>query len=127
MLQILGGALGELVLGALLLIAFHFPLPDRLRWDFWRWPALLPGAVCFGQAALLWIRSAGDASQVPWGAAIGDESDGDMNRLVRDFGWSAAELTSFYLKVAALSALALGLAYAAAWRRYQRTRAAPAT
>ena len=126
MLQILGGALGELVLGALVLIAFHFPLPDRLRWDFWRWPALLPGSVCFGQALLLWIRAERDTRQIPWGAAIGNESDGDMNRLVRDFGWSAAELSSFYLRVAVLCALALALAYAAAWRRYRQARTAPA-
>jgi hypothetical protein len=124
MLQILGGALGELVLGALLLAAFHFPLPDRLRWDFWRWPALLPGAVCFGQALLVWIRASGDPSSIPWGAAIGDESDGDMNRLVRDFGWSAAELASFYLKAGVFSGLGLVVAYALAWRRHLQRRTA---
>jgi Zn-finger nucleic acid-binding protein len=124
MLQILGGALGELVLGALLLAAFHFPLPDRLRWDFWRWPALFPGAVCFGQALLVWIRASDDAGSIPWGAAIGDESDGDMNRLVRDFGWSASELASFYLKAGLLSALGFVAAYALAWRRHLELRAA---
>ena len=30
-IQLLGGALGEIILGAGLLAAFHFPLPDRLR------------------------------------------------------------------------------------------------
>jgi hypothetical protein len=120
MLQLLGGALGELVLGALLLVAFHFPLPDRLRWDFWRWPALIPGAVCFAHALLLWIHATSDPSVIPWGAAIGDESDGDMNRLVRDFGWSAAELASFYLKAGMLSALGLVAAYALAWHRHRQ-------
>jgi hypothetical protein len=103
-----------------LLAAFHFPLPDRLRWDFWRWPALLPGSVCFTHALLLWARAAGDASQLPWGAAIGDDSDGDINRLVRDFGWSAAALASFYLKAGGVSALGLVGAYAFALRRYRR-------
>jgi len=123
MCQILGGALGEIVLGALVLIAFHFPLPDRLRWDFWRWPALLPGAVCFGHAVLTWVAAAHDARRIPWGSAIGDESDGDMNRLVRDFGWSAAELGRFYLAAVCLSALVLAAAYALAFQRQRQRQA----
>jgi hypothetical protein len=119
MCQILGGGLGEIVLGALVLVAFHFPLPARLRWDFWRWPALLPGGVCFGHAALTWIAAARDARRIPWGSAIGSESDGDMNRIVRDFGWSAAELSRFYLAAACVSALVIGAAYALALGRWR--------
>jgi Zn-finger nucleic acid-binding protein len=122
MLQILGGALGELVLAALLLVAFHFPLPDRLRWDFWRWPALAPGSICFVHALLVWIRATGDPSSIPWGSAIGDDSDGDMNRLVRDFGWSAAEIAAFYLRAGLLSTAGLLAAYALAWQRHARNR-----
>lgn len=117
MLQILGGALGEIVLGALVLVAFHHPLPDRLRWDFWRWPALLPGALCFANAFLLWSRAASDPTQIPWGSAIGDESDGDMNRLVRDFGWTARGLAAFYLKASWVALLALAATQGLAWRR----------
>jgi hypothetical protein len=63
-----------------------------------------------------------DPSAIPWGAALGDEADGDMNRLVRDFGWSTAELVSFYLKAGVLSALGLAAAYALAWRRLRHVR-----
>jgi Zn-finger nucleic acid-binding protein len=119
MCQILGGGLGEIVLGGLVLVAFHFPLPARLRWDFWRWPALLPGGVCFGHAALTWIAAARDSRRIPWGSAIGSESDGDMNRIVRDFGWSAAELSRFYLAAACVSALLIGAAYALALGRWR--------
>jgi hypothetical protein len=119
MCQILGGGLGEIVLGGLVLVAFHFPLPARLRWDFWRWPALLPGGVCFGHAALTWIAAARDSRRIPWGSAIGSESDGDMNRIVRDFGWSAAELSRFYLAAACVSALVIGAAYALALGRWR--------
>lgn len=125
MLQILGGALGEIVLGALVLVAFHFPLPDRLRWDFWRWPALVPGSVCLANALLLWLRAARDVRHMPWGSAIGDESDGDMNRLVNGFGWRARELSSFYLKVAVASVVVLALAQLWAWYR-ARARASSA-
>ena len=115
MWQILAGALGEIVFGAFLLVAFHFPLPDRFRWDFWRWVALIPGALCFVHALLLWRTVAADVSQMPWGAAIGAESDGDMNRLVQQFSWDANELAGFYLAVAytCLAALAATYAYAA--------------
>lgn len=119
MVQILGGGLGELVLGALVLVGFHFPLPAQLRWDFWRWPALLPGGLCFGHAALTWIAAARDARHIPWGSAIGDESDGDMNRLVNVFGWRAAELARFYLAAAFLAALAIGAAYVLALGRWR--------
>lgn len=119
MYQILGGGLGEIVLGGLVLVAFHFPLPARLRWDFWRWPALLPGGVCFGHAALTWVAAARDVRRIPWGSAIGDDSDGDMNRLVHGFGWSAPELARFYLGAACVSALVIGAAYVLALGRWR--------
>lgn len=122
MWQILAGALGELVFGAFLLIAFHFPLPDRLRWDFWRWVALIPAALCFTQAMLLWRRVSADVSQMPWGSAIGSESDGDMNRLVQQFGWNANELADFYLSIGYLGLAALGMAYLYAVARLLRKR-----
>ena len=114
MWQILAGALGEIVFGGFILVAFHFPLPDRFRWDFWRWVALIPGALCFVHAVLLWRTVSADVSQMPWGAAIGAESDGDMNRLVQQFGWSANDLADFYLAIAyaCLTALAATYAYA---------------
>jgi len=122
MWQIAAGALGELVFGAFLLIAFHFPLPDRVRWDFWRWVALLPAALCFTNAMLLWHRASTDVSQIPWGAAIGSESDGDMNRLVQQFGWRANDLADFYLSVGYLGFAALGAAYGYALYRLVRKR-----
>jgi Zn-finger nucleic acid-binding protein len=123
MWQILSGALGELVFGAFILVAFHFALPDRLRWDFWRWIALIPAGLCFTQATMLWRTVSSDVSQMPWGAAIGSESDGDMNRLVQQHGWTANDLADFYLNVAYLGLIALAIAYTyAAYRFLQRKR-----
>ena len=121
--QILSGALGELLFGAFLLIAFHFPLPDRTRWDFWRWVAIVPGALCFAQALLLWRTASGDLARMPWGSAIGSESDGDMNRLVREFGWTARELTDFYLTVGYACSAAIAATYLyAVIRQRKRSR-----
>ncbi|MEM7434484.1 MAG: zf-TFIIB domain-containing protein [Myxococcota bacterium] len=121
MWQILSGALAELLLGAFLLVAFHFPLPDRLRWDFWRWVAIVPAALCFTHALRLWHVAANDLSQMPWGAALGADSDGDMNRLVGQFGWSAQELAAFYLHVGYACTAAIAVAYGYAWWRYRQT------
>jgi len=123
MWQILAGALGELVFGAFLLVGFHFALPDRLRWDFWRWIALIPAALCFTQATMLWRTVSADVSQMPWGSAIGSDSDGDMNRLVQQFHWNANDLADFYLNIAYLGLTALAIAYTyAAYRCLQRKR-----
>ncbi len=123
MWQILSGALGEIVFGAFILVAFHFPLPDRLRWDFWRWIALIPASICFTQALVLWRAASVDLRKLPWGSAIGSDSDGDMNRLVRHFDRTAADLAAFYLNVAYLGLTALAVAYAyAAYRLLQKKR-----
>lgn len=121
MWQILSGALAELLFGALLLVAFHFPMPDRLRWDFWRWVAIIPGALCFTHAMQLWSTVSNDLSQMPWGAALGADSDGDMNRLVGHFGWSARELADFYLRTGYVCAAAIVVAYGYALYRHHRT------
>jgi Zn-finger nucleic acid-binding protein len=122
MWQILSGALGEIVFGGFLLVAFHFPLPDRLRWDFWRWIALVPAALCFTQALMLWRTVSADVSQMPWGSAIGSESDGDMNRLVQQFHWSANDLADLYLNAAYVLVSALAIAYAYAVYRFIRKK-----
>jgi Zn-finger nucleic acid-binding protein len=125
MWQILAGALGELGVAAFLLVGFHFPLPDRFRWDFWRWAAVIPAALCFAQAMMLWRTASVDVSQMPWGSALGSDSDGDMNRLVSQFAWNADELASFYLRVGYLCLAALGIAYAYAAYRLLRKRVRP--
>jgi len=121
MWQIMAGGLGEIFFGGFILVAFHFPLPDRFRWDFWRYLAVIPGSICFTQAFILWRKASKDVSQMPWGSAIGAESDGDMNRLVNHFGWTATELTDFYLMVAYVAFAAVVATYAYAVFRLSRS------
>ena len=122
MWQILAGALGEIVFGSFLLVAFHFALPDRLRWDFWRWIAVVPAALCFTHALLLWRTVSADVSQMPWGSAVGSESDGDMNRLVQVFHWNANDLSDFYLNIAYLGLTTLAIAYTYSAHRFLKKR-----
>ncbi|MFZ1863144.1 MAG: zf-TFIIB domain-containing protein [Polyangiales bacterium] len=118
MWQILAGGWGEILFGAFLLIAFYFPLPDRFRWDFWRWIALVPAALTLTQATLLWRTVATDVSQMPWGSAVGSDSDGDMNRLVQQFSWNANDLADFYLHTAYICLAALFVAFVYATFRF---------
>jgi hypothetical protein len=67
---------------------------------------------------MLWRTVAADVSQMPWGSAIGSEDDGDMNRLVQQFHWSANALAEVYLTTAYLALAALAVAYAYAGYRY---------
>jgi hypothetical protein len=75
-----------------------------------------------GSAALLWRTVSADVSQMPWGSAIGADSDGDMNRLVQQFAWSANDLADFYLTVAYACLAALCATYAYAAYRLHRKR-----
>lgn len=109
--QIASGALGEIFFGALLLATFHFPLPDRLRWDFWRWFALVPGALSLTQSLRLWFEARHDLNLLPWGSALGSASDGDMNRLVQQFSWRPQDLAALYAALACLGALGVALAW----------------
>ena len=37
---------GEGALSALMVLTFYYRVPDRLRWDFWRWPVFFLGVQC---------------------------------------------------------------------------------
>jgi hypothetical protein len=78
--------------------------------------------LCFTQAMMLWRTASADVSQMPWGSALGSDSDGDMNRLVSQFAWKANDLADFYLRVGYLCFAALGIGYAYAALRLLRKR-----
>ena len=103
-----GGCGGELVLGALLVVSFHHRMPDRVRWDFFRWAALALGAWVLVDASVFWHQCAADWSRIPWGGAFGE--DGDMTKLRDQHHWDEARITSTYV---ALSRWCLGVV--AAW------------
>ncbi len=94
------GAGGELILSTLLVIGFHHRLPDRVRWDFFRFLALPSAVYVFGAAGIMWVRAQSDPRAIPWGTGWGgrDDPGGDMQRLMA-FGWSEGELTHAYLSL----------------------------
>jgi hypothetical protein len=124
-IMIYAGIGGEFVFGTLLTIGFYYRLPDKLRWDFFRFPALVIGLYTYGKAALLWHRVKIGAASIPFGTFLkaGDEG-GDMNRLVHGHGWSEQALVGVYLTTALVCGLTILVHYLLfAWlaRRREQT------
>ena len=114
-----GGAGGELVYGAALVLLFHHRMPDRVRWDFFRWAALALGAWVLVDAAMFWRDCARDWSHIPWDGSFGE--DGDMTKLRDQHHWDELKITGRYVALAKLCLGVVGLWWAAhladAWRR----------
>ncbi len=92
-----GGVGGELFLSTVLMVCFYFPLPDRFRWDFWRYLVLLMAAYTFTASFGMWHQIKAGAAEIPWGTLLGGQGDagGDMNKLTA-FGWSDAQIINAY-------------------------------
>jgi hypothetical protein len=108
---IAGGVAGEFALTALAMIAFSFPLPDRLRWDFFRLLVLPLATFAWVSSARLWIGVARGTEPLPLGSILGSPGDlsGDLDRLIHLYGWSATQITRGYVWLCALSgSLVLG-------------------
>jgi hypothetical protein len=113
MLMLLGGIAGEFILSCMVLVAFFFPLPDRLRWDFFRFVMLLPAAGTWVASTRLWLDVSRGIRPLPMGSILGTTGDGsgDLDRLIAEHGFSPASLTHLYLSLAGLTATVLALTY----------------
>lgn len=92
-----GGVGGEFYLSTLLVVGFYLPLPDRWRWDFWRYPALFMGASTLLNTVSFWHQVKRGTIDIPWGSLLGGAGDagGDMNQL-HDIGWSDGQIINTY-------------------------------
>jgi hypothetical protein len=99
MFVIAGGLAGELVLSCAALVTFYFPLPDRLRWDFFRFLLLVPAAATWLSAARLWLGVSAGTRALPMGSILGTPGDGsgDLDRLIAVYGYSAQAIARGYL------------------------------
>ncbi len=119
-----GGVGGEFYLSTLLALGFYLPLPDKWRWDFWRYPALFMGASTFLNSFSFWHQIKRGVADIPWGTMLNGSGDagGDMNQL-RDFGWSDVHIINSYLTIGQLCFLAMVVVYAlrvVQWNRKAR-------
>jgi hypothetical protein len=94
---ILGGIAGEFIISGATILLFHHPLPDRLRWDFFRFIAVIPACVGFVSSFRLWSAVSAGTAPLPRGTLLVSRSDsnGDIDRLISLHGWTEASLISF--------------------------------
>lgn len=98
MLFVFSGVGGEFYLSTFLMASFYFPLPDRWRWDFWRFVVLGIASSSLWRSFWEWHSIRLGLAEVPWGTLLGGQGDarGDMNRLNYDFGWSTDQIIQTY-------------------------------
>jgi hypothetical protein len=104
-----GGIGGEFYLSALMMVSFYFPLPERFRWDFWRYIVLLVAANGFWHNVWLWGKIRKGAAEIPWGSIFGGSGDsgGDMNQLNEVYGWSITQIIGTYNRLGHICLLIL--------------------
>lgn len=107
MLLIFGGIGGEFYLSTLLIIAFYWQLPEKLYWHFWRFIALIFGAITFVSSFLKWHRIKLGKEQITWGTFWGGRGDsgGDLNILNQDFSWTINQIINTYIHLSNLCLL----------------------
>ncbi|MFO0711270.1 MAG: zf-TFIIB domain-containing protein [Sandaracinus sp.] len=93
-----GGITGEALLPAIALLAFHVPrgpgsLPERARWDFFRWLLALFAVIALASVVQHDLAIADGTRPLPMGSFVSSQQgDGDLERLVHDHGWAQSEL-----------------------------------
>jgi hypothetical protein len=98
MLLAFGGIGGEFYLSTLFMIGFYAKLPDKLRWEFWRYLSLIVGAITFWSSFWKWHNIERGREAIPWGTFWGSRGDsgGDLNVLSGEFGWNSQQIIGTY-------------------------------
>lgn len=97
---------GEILLSAVVVAAFYQRLP--YRWDFLRFPIAATAAVSLVHALHLWtVVAFFDASRMPRGSAVGDSSEGDLEKLIRTHEFTERSLAVTNLSIAVACCVAL--------------------
>lgn len=114
MIILLDGIGGEFWLTTFVMVAFYFPVPDRFRWDFFRFLLLVPAAGAWTASVHLWIDVARGKTPMPMGSLFGTAGDGsgDLERLVNEYDFTPAALTKLYVALAVLTGVVLASVYA---------------
>ena len=113
MLVLAGGVGGELVLTSLVIVAFYLPLPDRLRWEFFRFVLLLPAVACWLAAVELWVRVWRGTRSFPIGTVLGTPGDGsdDLARLISEFQLDELALSGLFGRLSLFTVACVALTY----------------
>jgi len=109
-----GGVGGEFYLSALLMASFYIQLPEKFHWGICRYVFFFIGASAFLHIVLYWNQIYHGWEDIPFGSMINgeDDSNGDMNKLMDDYGWKKIDIRNNYQHLGYACWIALGLVYA---------------
>jgi len=109
-----GGVGGEFYLSTLLMVFFYVQLPDKFRWGLCRYVFFFIGASAFLHIVVYWNQVYHAVADIPFGSMINGEDDtnGDMNKLMDDYGWKKIDIRNNYQHLAYACWAVLGLVYA---------------
>jgi hypothetical protein len=122
-----GGQAGELYLGALAILSFYLKPPVSWNWPKNRFLALGLGAVSYVRGGMEWLTIQATHTGLPMGGvgdggAVGEalagsnyQSDGDLDRLIREFGWTPDYIVSVYVQTFWITTFLLVMAWLAIW------------
>jgi hypothetical protein len=99
--RIYSGIGAQFWLSTVLIISFYYRQPKKEGWQGVRYVAPAYGMVCFVETLFLFYRIKKGFDDLPMGSATGgpDDSDGDLQRLMRLYGWTEKMITDSYFKV----------------------------
>jgi hypothetical protein len=109
-----GGVGGEFYLSALLMASFYVRLPEKFKWGFCRYVFFFIGASAFLHIVSYWSQVYHGLEDIPMGSMINGEDDanGDMNKLMDDFNWTAGDIKNNYQYLGYYCWAGLGIVYA---------------
>lgn len=109
-----GGVGGEFYLSALAMAFFYVQMPEGFRWGMCRYIFFIIGASAFLHIVVYWNDVYHGVQDIPMGSMINgeDDSNGDMNKLMDDFGWTATQIKHNYQYLGYACWIGLGVVYA---------------
>jgi len=98
MLVVLNGVMGEFLIPMVLGLMFFYKLPRFWNWNAFRYLGLFVAMYCLQSNSQFWAEVVKGKAQMPFGSLVGGSGDaaGDMDRLVRVYGWTEAFLSRIY-------------------------------
>ena len=101
-LQVFGGIFGEFAISTVFIAGFYYRISNRFRWDFVRFLFLIPGSFTFLNAYSDWLKISHFKIGLPSGSFLNGsgDSNGDIDRLLHDFGWNVVQVIHTYLNTA---------------------------
>lgn len=113
-LLVAGGVGGEFYLSTAMMAAFFVRWPRWFRWGWCRYPVFFAGAAALLTISLRWREVYRGIEEIPFGSLLHgeDDSNGDMNRLMDDHGWTMARIRRDYYLLGQGCWIFLGLWYA---------------